>query len=487
MFTQLIANSSNAQSLENFINNNQLLINDFTCLNIEEQRKQTNLFEQFVLLGSRVQLLNALDFSNSRNRAFIAFLFDFAERVNTSAVVVQLYQIIRKHNLNIGARLEAAMLYLYNIPNNQVYVERFDDICLKLQTAINEEDDDDNKAIATFLNYYSSVALNTAPHLQFTQEILLKVSQSVDKYPFLKKPPIADSLLLDINNVEHLYSTIQAAIDILLGKSKRQPAFNKVDFIIESNTDYAQILSTTPKSFERIRKISVSQLASLQNKDEIFHSLGRGVSILEQEEQLYSYLNSYGLMHREKLISAYSHFPFENINENNIEIYDWSCGQGIASVVLLEYLNENNIGLTIDQITLIEPSEIALKRASLHVKHFSPEIKIRTILKDIDSLINRDISCANDSVKLHLFSNILDVEFYSMQHLIDLVKQTFKRLNYFVCVSPYINDIKTARFDSFINAFEKNVQYKILHQDSAIRGEWKNNWTKHVKIFCAEL
>ena len=36
-------------------------------------------------------------------------------------------------------------------------------------------------------------------------------------------------------------------------------------------------------------------------------------------------------------------------------------------MVLLEYLKEQDIQLKINIITLIEPSEIALKRASLHV------------------------------------------------------------------------------------------------------------------------
>ena len=123
MFEQLIANSSNAQSLGDFISSNQLLIGEFVNSSIEAQRRQEDLFQQFVLLNSRVQIMNALDFTKSTNRAFIAFLFDYAERVNAVAAAVQLYQIIQKHNLGVGSRLEATMLYLYNVPNNQVYVD----------------------------------------------------------------------------------------------------------------------------------------------------------------------------------------------------------------------------------------------------------------------------------------------------------------------------------------------------------------------------
>ena len=107
MFEQLIVNSSDAQSLGNFISSNQLLIDEFINSSIENQRRQENLFQQFVLLNSRVQIMDSLDFTKSTNRAFIAILFDYAERVNAVAAAVQLYQIIRRHSLGVGSRLEA--------------------------------------------------------------------------------------------------------------------------------------------------------------------------------------------------------------------------------------------------------------------------------------------------------------------------------------------------------------------------------------------
>ena len=483
MFEQLIVNSSNAQSLGNYISSNQLLIDEFINSSIEDQRRQENLFQQFVLLNSRVQIMDSLDFTKSTNRAFIAILFDYAERVNAVAAAVQLYQIIQRHNLGIGSRLEASMLYLYNVPNNQVYVDRFDEICSKLQTAINEEDDDDKRAVATFLNYYSSVVYNTSPHVHFAQDIISKVNTSADTYPFLHKDEITESLSLDINQAEMVYSSIQATIDRLLGRQRRITVINDVGFITEANTNYVQLLTNCPKSFNAIREIAISQLQEIQNSDEIFRSLGRGVAILEQEEQLFSYLKSYGLMHKAKLLSAFSNFPFNEIKDKKIEIYDWSCGQGLASIVLLEYLEEKGVVLEIDRVTLIEPSEIALKRASLHVKHFDSEVRIRTILKDMDSLNIADVNGIDERIKIHLFSNILDVEAYSMRHLIEIVKQGVKGYNYMICVSPYISDIKTARFDSFVNSFSAMPQFDIIFQDVAHRGEWTNNWTKLIKTF----
>lgn len=483
MFAQLISNSGSSQALSDYISNNSSLIDEFVYSGIEAQRQQTGLFEEFVLLGSRVQILDSMDFSISQNRAFIAILFDYAERINASAVLLQLYQIIQKHNLDIGSRLKASMLYLYNVPNNQVYIDRFDDICSYLQTAIDEEEDNDNRVIVTFLNYYSSVIYNTLPHIQFAQELQSKAKALCNKYPFLQKDVIRYSISLDINQTEILYSNIQSTIDSLLCKQRKRSICSDIGFIIESNTNYSQQLSNKPQSFDGIRQIAVSQLDLLPNTDKIFHSLGRGVAILEQEEQLFSYMKSYGLMHKAKLVSAFSHFPFDDIKDCDIELLDWSCGQGMASIVLLEYLNEHNIHLKINRVTLIEPSEIALKRAALHVRHFNSEVIIKTVMKDIDSLTNNDICCTDRSIKIHMFSNILDVDSFSMRYLIDLVKRSYRGLNYFVCVSPYINDIKTARFESFVNGFSRDASFCEIYKDDAARGEWINNWTKLINMF----
>ncbi len=183
LFSILINNSANAQLLSEFIRNNQLRIEEFANANITDKRKVCSEFSQFVLLN--VKTLNSLDYSERYNRAFISVLFDFAERMGESSVIIQLLQIIQKYRLDIGSRLEAARLYLNNIPNNNIYIERFDEICTYLQTAINEEDDDDKKSIAVFLNYYSFVVYNTSSY--YSHEVRNKALQSDNVFPFLQK------------------------------------------------------------------------------------------------------------------------------------------------------------------------------------------------------------------------------------------------------------------------------------------------------------
>ncbi|WP_221620560.1 hypothetical protein, partial [Tannerella forsythia] len=59
--------------------------------------------------------------------------------------------------------------------------------------------------------------------------------------------------------------------------------------------------------------------------------------------------------------------------------------------------------------------------------------------------------------------NILDIDGYSQKHLIELIDQTQANENYLVCVSPYIDAIKTERLEVFKRHFENAYEsFKLL-------------------------
>lgn len=485
IFESLYNAASDNYALDAFLKESISELADFCSENLEKQKIELDNFERFILFKTKV--IEDLDYSQSYNRAFVCYLMDYCERFCSTSAVVHLYRIIKQENLNVGSRMDAAMLYLYNVPDNQVFVDRFEDICAKIQTAINEEDDDDSKAKATFLNYYSYVVYNTN-HIKFAKDIQSKYCNHIkrDSFPFLRCQLIKDCLSLDISNSEDVFRTIQNAIDELLGRKQLigiQTALDD-DCIIEDNTTYAEILAENPKSFLSIWNISGRQFSMYENRDEIFYSLGRGVKILEEEAQLYSYIYSYGKMHNKKMLSALKELPVIELEGKCVEIFDWACGQGLASIIFCEFISNIKINLKVNRLVLIEPSEIALKRAALHIRHFDKQCAIKTVLKDLDSIINSDIKSSNDAIKIHLFSNILDVENFSMQNLISQIEQTQKGINYFICVSPYITDAKTARIDEFVLHFAST--YDSYHSYIEIdnqKGEWEGNWTRVIRVF----
>jgi hypothetical protein len=193
-------------------------------------------------------------------------------------------------------------------------------------------------------------------------------------------------------------------------------------------------------------------------------------------------MNSYGNMHYEKLIEAFKTLP-KALFEKKTNIIDWGCGQAMASMAYFDFLNQIETEQEIENITLIEPSEIGLKRASLHIKKFGPTIDIHTINKDFDALANEDFIEHDTKMHIHLFSNILDIDKFSLTALLQLIESNFPGENYFVCVSPYINDTRISRLDAFVRFFFKKEDFTNIYTIDNKKGEWKDNWTRVVRIF----
>ena len=171
-----------------------------------------------------------------------------------------------------------------------------------------------------------------------------------------------------------------------------------------------------------------------------------GRLIPQTEEQLDAYLAAYGEMHIVKCRAALQNFPCKNpedeINWHNYEIFDWGCGQGIATLTLLEFLQERGLLGRLNSITLIEPSKIALNRAQKWVQqNAGPAIKVKAINSTIPNTDNATIeglSC-NSHIAINLFSNILDITNISLSWLARKTASLGKT-NYMICVGPRFSE-----------------------------------------------
>jgi hypothetical protein len=466
LFDKLFEVSDTSTSLERFLNTNMQVVNDFNNSNFQETCRYSDSAEKFILFKN--QIVEELDYSKSYNKAFISILFDYYERNGCSSALQIINNVLKSNDIVIGHRLNAAYLYLFSIDCASALNKRFDSICENLQISIDCEEDNDKKAIGTFLNYFSSVLRNVHP--KFLQELRKQIDKSLEirQYQFLENPSIKELLSIDCEELESAYSQIQLLIDKILGKSITElPIYKQKEktLFIESDLLYSSILARTSKNFESIRRISVDKVRTMANKDEVYNSLGRGVKILQEEPQMYAYMNSYGSAHYAKMLSALEKIPINNADET-VEIIDWGCGQAIATMVYLEYLQNKHINTNNYSVTLIEPSLICLKRAALHIKHFDKNIDINTIWKDIDAVEVEDLPSNQTTTKIHLFSNILDVEEFSISNLTRLIESSQTGINCFVCVSPFITDSKADRVDSFKRHFESRYSsYKLLGEE----------------------
>jgi len=463
LFDKLFDVASSADSLDKFLNENMQLINDFYNSNYSCIRLSKNSIENFVLL--KYNVIEQLDYTKSYVKSFVSMLLDYCERFNFLSATPRVYTILVQNDILINSRLQAALEFLYPKPEtNTELVDRFDSICEKLQLAIDTEEDNDEKAIATFLNYYGIIVNDT--RLEFAKQVRSKIVFAIQNktYNFFQNENISIIADIELHDLDLAYLEIQKVLDNVLSKKElsvydfdleKEKIETCEDSIIETDTDYSKEIFLVPTDFDSIRSISVG------------HADGRsitkrGVKILESEEELFEYMKRFGNMHKAKLQSAFEeHFPQKF--SLKVNIIDWGCGQGIASMIFLEKYGYE----IVKHITLIEPSEIAIGRAALHCKKYCNEITVKTICKKLDDLKVDDFHMPKCDITLHLFSNILDIDDYSQSHVIELIEKSCIAHNYFVCVSPYIDDIKTERLESFKRHFEKNYDSFKLLQDVA--------------------
>lgn len=474
---QLI-NCQDITSLEHLIETQIDEFNEWTNSGYAELARLKLPLRQFASI--KASMLAQLNFNVPTNRAFVVNLHDVCCALFLSAPATILYNIIEENELLLGSRLEAAMMVLRSYGSNDAFAEAFIPLCEKLKYAIQNEEDVEWPCISVFIRYYAKIVRDLPPvYISFIRN---QIHLHVNTFSFLRANPITKALAIDVNDSEVAYQQI---IGILLEDNELYcPQTEEQQLTTEtSGNEYANRLAQCGKHFNEIRQLAKNVVEeSIEDADAIFNTLGRGIRVLTNEEQLLVYLRAYGPMHEAKLDSALEHFPFGEI-EGDINIVDWGCGQALASMVFIERLQTQYPNIHIKNILLIEPSSVALKRAELHVRHFDSSINIATINKGFDAITPMDLTIATNVPTVHLFSNILDYEGFDLSHLEILVDAKFTGRNYFVCSSPYINETKTARLYSFEQSFVHKNAYSHYFGIDSVAGTWLRDWTRVIRVF----
>ena len=256
--------------------------------------------------------------------------------------------------------------------------------------------------------------------------------------------------------------------------------------LIEKGTNYAYTI-------ERIKDITFTKLRSVvidftrrlpaDLNRELYEAIQRGVCQLQSEPELNMYIHALGLMHEAKLQHAFEHLPSEFTDHEAIEIIDYGCGQAIGTICYADFLRKNGYAQEVRRITLIEPSEIALKRAALHASCFFPNAEIITINKGFDDLVVDDLCIDDEIPTLHIFSNVLDLagEYFNLENFANLVKNCSNGENQYICIEPYFEyDDK----DMYPNIFFQKLGIEPYYRQIFQKGEFVEGreWTCFVII-----
>ena len=259
--------------------------------------------------------------------------------------------------------------------------------------------------------------------------------------------------------------------------------------MIEQNTNYAYKLKFMDNpTFDKVRDLSTKFYRELPQtlQDELFEALNRGIDILDSEPQMTAYLFAFGKMHQAKLNYAFGKLPKEFFEQPEINIIDYGCGQALGTMCYADFLRENGYLQKVKTITLIEPSEICLKRAALHASVFFSDAEIKTVNKKFDDLTQDDIVCNEETPTLHILSNVLDMLNFDLNRFSAMIKDNLNSYNQFVCVGPYFNFAeKDERMVSFASLLDGNNSY--LGEFDKYEFVSNKTWTAQICCFLVEI
>ena len=248
--------------------------------------------------------------------------------------------------------------------------------------------------------------------------------------------------------------------------------------LIEQATTYAYKLKYLENPlFDKVKTLAKKFIDELPKElvDDLFNAINSGVDILKTEPEMLVYLYSFGNMHQAKLNKAFENIPEILFDQPEINIIDYGCGQAIGTMCYVDFIRQKGVSQKVKRVTLIEPSEICLKRAALHVSKFCPDAEIVTVHKSFDDLDAADIVCEEDIPTLHILSNVLDLEF-DLERFAELISDNLKGYNQFVCVGPYFGfSDKDRRMVALAEFMGSNISFSKAFG----KGEFNagRNWT----------
>lgn len=411
--------------------------------------------------------------------AFLILLAQKFEQANLIGAITLILNYLP--NSSVKKRLEASKIYLRTNDISKDYHNNFEKILDLISDSI-VEDEGNYKAINSVANFYivASSQFSRLKDESLLQSFRNLFFQNENKYPLLKNELIKNIVSsLTTTNFNAEIENIKKQI------SDNKPNFKSCDLLKNEirieNSDYSkELYSLENPTFEKIKKLSDLHVRNLANQDELFERLNRGIKIIDDENLLFKYIQSFGNKHKIKLYDAFEKI-IDKFNGEKINIIDWGCGQAFATTMLIEYIKEKNINLHINDICLIEPSKLALSRGLLHIDILKTDnYNIKAINCDIDCLKKEDLIINNSYKTLHLFSNILDVESFNLNtDFLQKISSNFKNDNIFICVSPNINDKRNSRIDLFYKYFDENFDTELI----SFRSDDVEKHKRYEKIF----
>ena len=224
-------------------------------------------------------------------------------------------------------------------------------------------------------------------------------------------------------------------------------------------------VSSVKPSFDYIENVYKPSLKvyldknNYKNWQDARNAIERGRKIIVSDEEVDTYIAFYGAHHYYKLEEAFNTLNMSRFSSSQLEIVSYGCGAATDICSLISYCHLKSIALPFKSLKLIEPSHVALKRGIEYIKGALSNqeldtLKIKETYKTIDKLEKNDIYSEPENLKLHIFSNVLDIQAINLDNLAQLIYNTQSGTNYLICVNPK-NSESQSRIDDFHKKLSK--------------------------------
>lgn len=413
--------------------------------------------------------------------AFLILLAEQFEQANLISAIKLIYEYLPESSLKY--RLEAAMLYLRVNDISTQYHKRFVDI-LNLIEKAKEFEECEYRIIKSTLNYFLTAMeqFSRVKNQELSQNFINLFVENKNRYEILNNPFIVDVVQkVNIGNYADIIKNIYSQIDKFSTSNIECNVLPTSSSSFIETSDYAsKLYSLNTPNFKNILQISFDYIQAIGDPQILHTQLNQGVKIIDDEKLLYKYMVAYGYMHKAKLYASFERL-LASLNNITINVIDWGCGQALATMLLIEYIREHNLDINIENIILIEPSKLAIGRGLVHIDVLKQKkYNIKPLNVDLDCVKNKDVAFEDKNIVLHLFSNILDVEFFQLNtSFFEKISKNIQSDNYFVCVSPNINAKRNSRLDRFYKYFDESFNTELISS----RDDKAEKYTRYEKIF----
>ena len=214
------------------------LIYDFDSI-----REQQDKIEEFRQIQSH--RIEELDFNESINKAFVYALLDIAQKIGSPSCFDILYRIADERGVTIDACIKAAKLFMLDtVFDNSKYIEVFDEVCQLLDHAIDNEEDNEYRALAIFTSYYNAVSQRNPIWIEKLRDLII---DHRPEYKILSYNHIDRILDVDTTDPFECYDCLNRMRDRLLKPHEVNTIYVATDSI-ESGTRYAQEVAQARES-----------------------------------------------------------------------------------------------------------------------------------------------------------------------------------------------------------------------------------------------